>query len=778
MVFALAGASPGWPAGAAQDWEAAGFGGGGYFQAIAVDPADSRILYLTSDVSGINKSTNYGESWFKINAGLASREVGALAIDPVNSLRLWAGTPLGLYASTNGGARWALVAADIVCYKHVNYRGITINRQGTLLVAGHRLDAPAEPPDTGNLIGQLYRSTDGGRSWTLNAQLAGQFAGSFRRLPAVVFDPHNDQQAFLLVEGVGPLKSTDEGVSWSYFTNGLPAGLNWRNMDVGSNVVYAAAAPTLPYRSPKTSAAWQLAAGGISGPEDAGGYPIADALRVSPANDRAVYLGQAGWPYVLYRSSNSGQSWIGSAVPENYAFDTIHAPFQTWNDLFQAPIGMAIDPSNPQRIYYTTWWGAWRSDDGGVNWAEKVVGAQNTDCTGVLAEGQTVFATHMDVGVYRSLDAGRTWRPCFPTPGQQSIELHAWCIERGSDGKIYAGLTVHSSTLPATAAVCRSDDGGATWQVKTNGIYRPADFDLGSTVTLAAAPRQAGTIYLGVESFTDRRAIHRSTDYGNTWAPLPKAPGSADNTNSRRVKCLEVDTVSTNRLFAGLYWEGLWYSEDGGANWARARGNGVDLDYASVQQIVALADGSVYAACYDGLYKSTDHGHTFSPVLTHPNWGEDSLEYVYAVAFNPADPKDMFLSTAKVYPVWCDRGSVWRSRDGGATWADITGNLPAKSVVALSCQAGYLYAATWGANVYRASLAPAVPPRLAIALTVTNTLTLSWQPPSAGFVLQQNSNLGLANWADVTNVPTPAGDGQQVIVGRPEGNQFYRLRQP
>jgi photosystem II stability/assembly factor-like uncharacterized protein len=87
-----------------------------------------------------------------------------------------------------------------------------------------------------------------------------------------------------------------------------------------------------------------------------------------------------------------------------------------------------------------------------------------------------------------------------------------------------------------------------------------------------------------------------------------------------------VDTAGVNRLFAGLYWEGLWYSEDGGTNWARAHGNGVDLDYASVQTILALADGTVLAGFDNGLYRSMDHGHTFSAVLTNANWGENSLE--------------------------------------------------------------------------------------------------------------------------------------------------------
>jgi hypothetical protein len=45
---------------------------------------------------------------------------------------------------------------------------------------------------------------------------------------------------------------------------------------------------------------------------------------------------------------------------------------------------------------------------------------------------------------------------------------------------------------------------------------------------------------------------------------------------------------------------------------------------------------------------------------------------VYAVAVNPAEANDLFVSTAQFYPVWDNRGSVWRSSDAGMTWSNIT----------------------------------------------------------------------------------------------------------
>jgi hypothetical protein len=69
-------------------------------------------------------------------------------------------------------------------------------------------------------------------------------------------------------------------------------------------------------------------------------------------------------------------------------------------------------------------------------------------------------------------------------------------------------------------------------------------------------------------------------------------------------------------------------------------------------------------------------------------------------------------------------------------------------------------------------------PRLAVALTPTNTLVLTWPNPTPGFVLQQNSVFRSANWTTVTNAPVAVGNTFQVIIADPTGDEFYRLAQP
>jgi hypothetical protein len=170
------------------------------------------------------------------------------------------------------------------------------------------------------------------------------------------------------------------------------------------------------------------------------------------------------------------------------------------------------------------------------------------------------------------------------------------------------------------------------------------------------------------------------------------------------VKCLEVDPTNPARLFLGTYWGGLQYSEDSGSSWSEAQVTDVE-DTASVQEIVALADGRVLAAFSDGVYQSTDHGHTFARTFPElANLGEDEVEYVDSIIANPDQPDELFACTAKTWPVFYNRGSVWHSTDGGTSWLDITGDLPVHRVRDLEISGDFLYAATWCGHVYRTDI--------------------------------------------------------------------------
>ena len=68
-------------------------------------------------------------------------------------------------------------------------------------------------------------------------------------------------------------------------------------------------------------------------------------------------------------------------------------------------------------------------------------------------------------------------------------------------------------------------------------------------------------------------------------------------------------------------------------------------------------------------------------------------------------------------------------------------------------------------------------PMLTITLTSTNTAVVAWPSSSAGFVLQRNANLAIANWTAPSEPVNDDGTHRFIIVSPPAGNQFYRLIQ-
>jgi LVIVD repeat len=68
-------------------------------------------------------------------------------------------------------------------------------------------------------------------------------------------------------------------------------------------------------------------------------------------------------------------------------------------------------------------------------------------------------------------------------------------------------------------------------------------------------------------------------------------------------------------------------------------------------------------------------------------------------------------------------------------------------------------------------------PSLAIGLTSTNTVLLSWPgPPAPYIVLQQSSNLVGSNWLDLTNSPSVISNRNQIVVPASASSGFYRLK--
>ncbi|HUM02031.1 MAG TPA: PKD domain-containing protein [Thermoanaerobaculia bacterium] len=174
--------------------------------ALAIDSSAPATLYAGTWGGGVLKSTNGGESWTAINAGLTDRHVSALAIDPSAPATIYAGMGYTgrVYKSTNGGGTWTSTSD----YPNRDVDALAIDPSASsTLYAGLGTSEFSFPP-----MG-IIKSTDGGANWTESR------ADLF--VLALAIDPSTPATLYAGTRGDGVFKSTDAGGSWTAVNAGL-----------------------------------------------------------------------------------------------------------------------------------------------------------------------------------------------------------------------------------------------------------------------------------------------------------------------------------------------------------------------------------------------------------------------------------------------------------------------------------------------------------------------------------------------------------------------------
>lgn len=247
----------------------------------------------------------------------------------------------------------------------------------------------------------------------------------------------------------------------------------------------------------------------------------------------------------------------------------------------------------------------------------------------------------------------------------------------------------------------RTDVGGAYRWDKTSARWVSlldwvSEDEVGylGTESLAVDPKNAAKVYIlaGISYFNNgKTAILRSSDYGKTFAITDvsnqfKAHGNG--MGRQNGEKLVVDPGSSNILYAGTRWNGLFKSTDSGASWSRLSGlnitttpneNGISfvtLDPLSVSGSVAqrvFVGVSRFGSVGPSFYRSNDAGATFTAVSGAPTAlmpqraalaGDGNLYITYA---NGAGPHGHWAQ-----PEPMDLGEVWKYNVSSGAWTNIT----------------------------------------------------------------------------------------------------------
>jgi photosystem II stability/assembly factor-like uncharacterized protein len=334
-------------------------------------------------------------------------------------------------------------------------------------------------------------------------------------------------------------------------------------------------------------------------------------------------------------------------------------------------------PSAPQTFYLgATGGGVFKTTDGGGHWSPITDGQLKLGSVGAIAVADSdpniIYigmgeadmrgnASHGD-GVYKSTDAGKTWKNVGLVDTQQ---IGAVRIDPKNPDIVYVAAIGHMSGPNVERGVFRTQDGGKTWK---KVLFKS---DHAGAVDIALDPLNPGTLYASIWQFIRKPwtfesggpdgGLWKSVDGGDTWKEITKNPGFPRGVVGRIG--LAVSPVKSESMWALVEAEqgGLFHSGDGGATWEKVNDKHEIKQrawyYSRIFADPKNAD-TVYAL-NTGFFRSTDGGHTFATIQTPHSDNHDMW-------IAPDDPGRMIES---------NDGGANISFDGGKTWST-QGNQP------------------------------------------------------------------------------------------------------
>lgn len=679
---------------------------GGEVTSIAIDPrnATDQTIYIALNDGGIWKSTDGGTSWKPKTDFMPSLSMGAVALDPSNPSIVYAGTGnpfdgacqifkgIGIYRSTDGGDTWTVRNPSGV-FTSVGINRIVVLPSGALLVA-----TSAGRNCGGVLAAGLFRSVDGGLNFGNNSPT---FNNGLPVLNGDITDLDVDTTAgntvYASVRSQGVVQSTDDGVT---FPTALFSAANLTGLTTPSLNFIVFSQST----QPNSQTMYVLVQTPSTCTSDAMGNILPTAICAQ-----------------LYRSINSGGNWTLMPDASNRARE---------NNGCQCGYDqtLGVDPQDANRVYIG-FQELYLSTDGGANFGTPAI-SQNQihwdhhyltfSPQSHWGPAPTRIYVGTDGGVHTSGNGGAAWANINEgiaanlfisiDVGRGSAANNGWTYGGTQD----TGVIEHNPLLHA----------GNDWHLSRDG-------DGGFMAVDPLNPAHAIS--------TDNGRLVMTTDGGASW-PLD----GHGFTSAGGLGFVYYDP-SGNNAYVGLNGTQLWQSTDNGGNFASIHTFPQNITRMAMAKIdrntmwVGLADGTVQRTT--NLLAGAASTWTAHTVTGAP------ARAVTGIAVDPENTDEVVVVYGGFFgnnPGNLRTTHVFRSTNNGVNWTDISGTdggNPAQNLPDLP--------------VHAVVIDPATSPHTIIvgndaAVLRTSDLGATWQVLGAGFPTVDANSLAL------DTDPTPA----------------------
>ena len=720
------------PAGFA--WHRTGGPSGGLGYDVRIHPTDKRIMFVTDDPSGVNKSYDGGQTWVQRNTGIKARTgpsldglpVFSLTIDPGNPDIVWAGTQIarGVYRSADGGETWEerMNGISDAGNFHVRNFGVHPHDSATVFL-GVEIGTGTLGLQFDMTKGRIFKTEDSGENW--RCVWEGDSLARF-----VLFDQDNphvmyastgifDREAWN-TNGVGVLKSIDGGESWFPVNTGLEnLFIGFLEMHPTDSLTLFAAAGNNAYRT--GSGIYRTVNGGGTWVKVLASQHSMTAVAVSVTDPSVVY---AGGEVAFYRSDDGGDTWqkLWKPTGGEWGPPGIRAGI---------PISVVVDPDDPMKVFANNYNGGnFVSTNGAQSWTDAsrgYTGASLWDVSVDPSQPARVYTIGRS-GPFRSFTGGNDWEGLSYTNASQP-EWYAVAVNPTNASEVLISDEFNG-------VIYKSENQGNSWREVFD--HPQADWTNPQETrhgfkAIAFAPSDPRIVYAGMRK--GRRSIdgdfparpsfgvYKSMDTGETWTQATNGLVSS----LLNIHCVAVHPTDPGTVYVGTWKDGVFKTSDGGSNWVM-KANGLVASDVRALAVHPTTPDTLYAGLAEGggVFKSTNGGdlwvecNTGIPIecpssllpvgkvkvgyfLSEPEIVRSSDYYtvpwtwVWSIAIDPAAPETVYAAD--------HYSGVYMSTNGGQWWVAINEGLTTRAVtdLAMSADGSVLYASTWGGGVFRYS---------------------------------------------------------------------------
>ncbi|MEY2559437.1 MAG: hypothetical protein QOE34_2862 [Verrucomicrobiota bacterium] len=495
------------------------------------------------------------------------------------------------------------------------------------------------------------------------------------------------------------------------------------------------------------------------------------AIAVSLSNPEIVYVGSGEGLHRpdlsvgdgIYKSSDAGRTWTHLGLRDGQQIAQIAVDPRNADRVFVAVAGHPYGPNEERGIF--------RSTDGGKSFEKILYHDENTGGGDVQidpANPEIVYASLWEAregpwengswnggngGIFKSIDGGKTWNQLRKGLPEAIVQANLAVAPAATRSLFAAVLT------PKAAGLYRSDDGGENWFVATTDPRPGLAIGGGDLPVVRFDPKDANTVYSATV------VCWKSTDGGKTWKGLRGAPGGDDyqnvwvNPNNTAIILLGSDQGAIITVNGGESWSS-WFNQstaqlyhvsadnafpyrlcsgqqESGSVCISSRGEDGEITFREWHPVAAEEYGYVAPdpldpdIIYGGKLTRYDRrtGQAQN-ILPKPFRAPDfRMLRTQPVLFSPIDPHLLFFAA----------NTLWKTRDGGQNWEQISPDLTRKT---------FEIPATVGK--YRSEPTAAPTPRGVIYTVAPSPLDPNriWAGTDDGLIHATTD--GGKNWKDVT----------------------------